>query len=75
VRLARAKADFAQAYADLRQAAGILASNDLTPEELDQVRIALSVWMQKDASLGSHAPAELRQLAELVIGAHNEFTI
>lgn len=50
-------------------------SNDLTIDELDQVRIALAVWMDKDAPLGSHAAPELKQLAQLVIGAHNEFTI
>lgn len=75
MRLGRARDEFAQDYADLKQAAGILASNDMDSEHLDQVRIALSVWMDKDAPLGSHASAELKQLAQLVIGAHNEFTI
>ena len=75
MRLARARADFARDYTDLKQAAGILSANDLTTDELDQVRIALSVWMDKDAPLGNHAAPELIQLANLVIRAHNDLSI
>jgi hypothetical protein len=72
VRLEAARAE-ARDYADLMQAAGILQADDITEQELRDVALCLGIWMQKAA--GNNPPHQLKELAQVTLRMHNDFSI